>query len=66
MSFTRFRAPSNQKQRARIKACCRKHLEPWDCACSWGCETCFASHECSVCYNKYGPTVAREILEKNI
>jgi len=60
MSFTRFPAPSNQKQRQRVKPCCRTHLKPW------GCETCFASHECPVCYTKYGPVVAREIADTNL
>jgi hypothetical protein len=61
VSYRRFPAETRKRQLKSVKPCCKDHLVEWSCGCSWGCDVCWASFECSECYAKYDFTVGKEV-----
>lgn len=44
-----------RKAEARARRECEAHgmLAPWDCYCTFGCDCCRFTHQCSTCGNKH-------------
>jgi hypothetical protein len=58
--YKKAQARSKEKKRLRKDAaiqkwkdCCYSQLEPWDCFCSWGCDSCNKSFKCKICDKLY-------------
>ena len=51
MGSKSFPGRGRRARLARIKPCCLEeaNLRPYDCGCSWGCEVCWATVQCTVC-----------------
>lgn len=47
------KAKLKAERREHFESCCRGNLEPWDCYCSRGCDSCRCTHQCKKCGGIY-------------